>query len=95
MIEALESLGKIEDTELRALKYFCYVARTQMFIDGNKRVAQLIANKVLIQNDVGIFQIPIEKLEEFKTLLIRFYETDQNEEIIRFMSTWCIRRVRN
>lgn len=95
VIEALESLGKIEDTELRALKYFCYVARTQMFIDGNKRVAQLIANKVLIQNDVGIFQIPIEKLEEFKTLLIRFYETDQNEEIIRFMSTWCIRRVRN
>jgi len=29
----------------------------------NKRVAQLIANKILIENNIGIFQIPIERLE--------------------------------
>lgn len=59
IIETLDGIEKTEDIELRALKYFCYVARTQMFIDGNKRVAQLIANKVLIENNIGIFQIPI------------------------------------
>ena len=94
IIETLQELGKIEDIELQALKYFCYVARTQMFIDGNKRVAQLIANKVLIQNDIGIFQIPIEKLEEFKALLISFYETNCDTEIINFMKKYCIRRIR-
>lgn len=95
IIEELDELEKIEDVEIRALKYFCYVARTQMFIDGNKRVAQLIANKVLIQNDVGIFQIPIEKLEEFKMLLIQFYESGNDVKIIDFMKKFCVRRIRN
>lgn len=92
--EALEKINQIDDTELKALKFFCFVARTQMFVDGNKRVAQLIANKVLIENDVGIFQIPIEKLEKFKGLLIEFYETGKDEKIIDFMKEFCIKKVR-
>lgn len=94
IINSLENIEKIEDIEMRALKYFCYVARTQMFIDGNKRVAQLIANKILIQNNIGIFQIPIEKLEKFKELLILFYESGDDKDIIVFMKEYCIRRIR-
>ena len=93
IIDNLEEIEKIEDIELKALKYFCYVTRTQMFIDGNKRVAQLIANKILIKNDIGIFQIPIEKLEKFKMLLIEFYETNSDKKIVEFMKEFCIRRV--
>ncbi len=94
IINSLENIEKIEDIEMRTLKYFCYVARTQMFIDGNKRVAQLIANKILIQNNIGIFQIPIEKLEKFKELLILFYESGDDKDIIVFMKEYCIRRIR-
>ena len=86
-------IDSIKDAELKALKFFCYAARTQMFIDGNKRVAQLIANKVLIENDIGIFQIPIEKLEQFKTILIAFYETNEDAILIEFMKEFCIKRV--
>lgn len=93
IIDNLEEIEKIEDIELKALKYFCYVTRTQMFIDGNKRVAQLMVNKILIKNDIGIFQIPIEKLEEFKMLLIEFYETNSDKKIVEFMKEFCIRRV--
>lgn len=93
IIEDLEQIEQIADAELKALKYFCYVARSQMFIDGNKRVAQLIANKVLIQEDVGIFQVPIEKLEEFKEILIRFYETGDDSKIIHFMKEFCVRKI--
>lgn len=93
IIDALTEIEKIEDVELRALKYFCFITRCQMFIDGNKRVAQLMANKILIENDIGIFQIPIEKLEEFKGMLIEFYETGEDSEIISFMKAFCIRRV--
>lgn len=93
IMDSLQELNTIEDVELRALKYFCFVARTQMFIDGNKRVAQLIANKILIEQNIGIFQIPIEKLEEFKTLLILFYETGKDEAIISFMDEYCIKRI--
>ena len=94
IIENIDRIEQIDDIETRALKYFCYVTRTQMFIDGNKRVAQLIANKILIQNNIGIFQIPIEKLEAFKTLLIHFYETDNEAAIIEFMKNYCIKKVR-
>ena len=91
--ESIKEIDQIEEAELKALKFFCYIARTQMFIDGNKRVAQLMANKVLIENDIGIFQIPIEKLEEFKGMLIAFYESGNEEEIIGFMKKYCIKRV--
>ena len=93
IISTIEEMEKIEDVELKALKYFCFIARTQMFIDGNKRVAQLMANKVLIEKDIGIFQIPIEKLEEFKGLLIAFYECNNDTDIITFMKSFCIKRV--
>lgn len=93
IITDLQEIDSIDDIELKALKFFCFVARTQMFIDGNKRVAQLIANKILIENDIGIFQIPIEKLEQFKILLIGFYETADDTAIIDFMKESCIKKV--
>ena len=93
IIADLQEIDSIDDIELKALKFFCFVARTQMFIDGNKRVAQLIANKILIENDIGIFQIPIEKLEQFKILLIEFYETADDTAIIDFMKESCIKKV--
>ena len=93
IMESINEIEQIEDLGLRALKYFCYITRTQMFIDGNKRVAQLMANKVLIENNIGIFQIPIEKLEEFKRILIDFYETGDDVIIIAFMKEYCIKRI--
>ena len=93
IIADIQEIDSIDDIELKALKFFCFVARTQMFIDGNKRVAQLIANKILIENDIGIFQIPIEKLEQFKFLLIGFYETADDTAIIDFMKEFCIKKV--
>ena len=93
IIESMKEIEQIEDVELKALKYFCYIARTQMFIDGNKRVAQLMANKVLIENNIGIFQIPIERLEKFKEVLIKFYESGDDREIVAFMKEYCIRKI--
>ena len=93
--EELQKIEEIVDAEEKALAYFCYVARTQIFVDGNKRVAQLIANKVLIENNIGIFQIPIEHLEEFKTLLLKFYETDDTSVILPFLKDYCVQHVRN
>lgn len=52
-----------------------------------------MANKILIENDIGIFQVPIDRLEEFKTLLIVFYESNDESDIIRFMKAFCIKRI--
>lgn len=93
ILNAINELNKIEDPELRALNYFCFITRTQMFIDGNKRVAQLMTNKILIENDIGIFQINIADLEEFKVLLLQFYESDDDTEIVEFMKKKCVEHV--
>lgn len=93
IMDALSEIERTEDIELKALKFFCYVARAQIFIDGNKRVAQLIANKILIEHNTGIFQVPIDAMEKFRGMLIAFYESGDDSEIIEFMKENCIRRV--
>jgi hypothetical protein len=41
----------------------------------------------------GMIIAAIEKLEEFKTLLIAFYESNDDINIISFMKSFCIKRV--
>lgn len=89
----INNINKIEDPVSKALAYFCYLCRTQIFIDGNKRVAQLIANKVLIENGIGILSIPVERLEEFDYLLVRYYETNDARDLCTFLCHYCIERV--
>lgn len=93
ILSTINELNEIKDPELKALKYFCFITRTQMFIDGNKRVAQLMTNKILIENDIGIFQINIADLEDFKTLLVQFYKSGNDTKIIEFMKKKCVKHV--
>ena len=41
-----------------------------MFQDGNKRVANLVANKEMIKNGLGILNIPVEFIGKYFTYLI-------------------------
>ena len=61
-----------------------------MFIDGNKRVAQLIANKTFIENGVGILQIPVDKVALFEKNLVNFYETGNNHNLKEFLASDCV-----
>lgn len=90
IIEDLRNLAKNEDKVDFALETFCYIARKQMFIDGNKRVAQLMTNKILIENDLGIFSVPYNKISEFKEKLVDFYETNDNSELKQFFTDFCL-----
>lgn len=67
------------------LDLFCYVCRTQIFVDGNKRAAQLIANKLLMQQNLGILSIPYERIDEFKERLVSFYESGDNGPLKQFL----------
>lgn len=68
----------------------CFIARSQMFLDGNKRVAQLMCNKIMMQNDIGIFSIPYDDIDMFKKLLVDFYETNESYEIKDFFRKKCL-----
>lgn len=89
----IDKLKEIEDMSNRleaALEMFCFVARTQMFLDGNKRVAQLMCNKIMMQADIGIFSVPYDQIDKFKELLVNYYETNDSGKIKTFFREKCL-----
>ncbi len=71
----LKFISMIDDPLQRSAVMFCYLSRGQLFWDGNKRMAQLMSNKIIIESGVGIFTIDISKKKEFGDVLIDYYES--------------------
>lgn len=71
--------------EERALHMFSYLCRAQLFYDGNKRTAQLVANKMLIADGAGILAIPTDRKQDFGILLVDFYETGDDTKLLAFL----------
>ena len=88
--EELAELLQEENPMDRALDLCLYCMRKQMFLDGNKRVAMLAANQILIKEGMGILTVAQENMEEFKEKLIPFYETNQKEAVKQFLYEKCI-----
>ena len=86
--EILQSSNEVID---KAIKLCLYCMKTQIFIDGNKRAAIIFANHFLIQNGEGLLVVPEVKVEEFKPLLVRYYEGNDEERIVRFLKEECWR----
>ena len=90
IIKDLEEFNKIECITVRAITIMYYLMRTQFFSDGNKRTSMLFANKIMIQNGKGIISIPIEYDEQFGEELIKYYETNNMENLKQFIYDNCI-----
>ena len=87
--ELTELLNKYTKTEL-AIEVMLWVMRRQMFIDGNKRVAMLFANKIMIDNGCGIITISQNIQSVFFEKLIKFYETGNNTDLKQWIYDNCI-----
>lgn len=64
-----------------AIEVMLWIMRRQMFIDGNKRVAMLFANKIMIDNGCGIITIAQENQPIFFEKIIKYYETNDNKDL--------------
>lgn len=74
-----------EPGQERALKMFVTLCRSQLFYDGNKRTAQIVANKMLIADGAGVLAIPVPHKREFENLLVDFYETGEEGKLVGFL----------
>ena len=72
-----------------AIRLCLYCMRTQIFLDGNKRSAVIFANHYLISKGKGIIIIPEKSVSEFKRLLVKYYESNDMNEISAFMKKEC------
>lgn len=74
----------------KALDITLYLMRAQLFYDGNKRIAMLIGNKIMIENGQGIISVIQRDIKDFYRLLVLYYETDNKSEIKQFLYNNCI-----
>ena len=84
----LNQEGKTK-TEI-AIEIMLSVMRRKMFIDGNKRVAMLFANKIMIDNGCGIISIAQDNQEEFYEKLIKYYESGNMLDLKEWIYENCI-----
>lgn len=73
-----------------AIETMLWIMRRQIFIDGNKRVAMLFANKIMIDNGCGIITIANEDQPVFFEKLIKFYETNDFDDLKKWIYENCI-----
>lgn len=92
--ELLEIMN-IDNVLERNITLFCWIQRSQMFLDGNKRVANLAANKEMIRTGQGIIAVPISKIGEYFEVLIRFYESNDYTEIKKWIYDNCLDGIDN
>jgi Fic family protein len=86
----LTQLLSIKDPLERALTVTAYLMRTQAFYDGNKRIAMLIGNKIMISNGEGVISVKQRDIPAFYDTLITFYETGEYDAILQFLYENCI-----
>ena len=88
-----EELEKIFNDEMddidRAVEILLYTMKKQVFIDGNKRTSVIFSNHYLISKGKGIIAIPSELTDEFKDLLISYYEGKEEKQIKKFIKEKC------
>lgn len=82
----------IEDID-KAIEIALYIMKTQVFIDGNKRTAIILANHYLVSKGKGILVVPYNKVSEFKKLLVAYYEGDCETEIKKFLKEECYQQL--
>lgn len=87
--ELEEILNNKTDEVDKAIELLLYTMRKQVFIDGNKRTSVIYSNHYLISKGKGIIAIPAEHTEEFKDLLIPYYEGKDEKEIKKFIKEKC------
>lgn len=88
--EELEEIfnKEINDVE-KSIELLLYTMKKQIFIDGNKRTSVIYSNHYLISKGKGIIAIPAELTEEFKDLLILYYEGKDENKIKEFIKEKC------
>lgn len=76
-----------------AIELCMYCMRTQIFLDGNKRVSVIYANHYMIAHGLGLIVIPENQVPEFKKDLIKYYETADIDAISAFLKEKCWRKI--
>ena len=73
----------------KAIELLLFTTKGQIFIDGNKRTSVIFANHFLISKGLGLLVVPSDYVDDYKKLLIEYYETNKIDKISKFLKDKC------
>ena len=85
VIEKLKEFEQIQGCTERSIERMLWMMKQQLFWDGNKRTAMLIANKDMISHGKGIITIPEKDIHTFGELLSDFYSYVKKDDLKKFI----------
>jgi prophage maintenance system killer protein len=74
-------LSSDRTTTDKALTVMYHNMRQQIFWDGNKRTATLVANKIMIDGGAGLINVPLDKWEKWNKLIADYYCTNDMTKV--------------
>lgn len=77
----------------RIFQLYIYLIVNQLFVDGNKRTAFIVLNKLLVQNSIGLVIIKDHQIDAYNQLLSTHYKKNSLsslEELIKFLKDDCL-----
>lgn len=75
--------SNISNTE-KALRIMYHNMRKQLFWDGNKRTATLVANKLMIDNGAGIINVPLDRWGVWNELISSYYQSNHMDKLLEW-----------
>lgn len=85
--------SEIKDIYERAIFIFLEMSKNQFFYDVNKRMGRFMMNGLLLDNGYPVINVKATRQKEFNTLMIKFYETSNYDEMTSFMLSCMDERV--
>lgn len=80
----------ISDCIERAIRVFSYTVRFLYGVKGSIQIALLVANRVLISGNIGMFVVPDRYSMEFVRLVSSYCEGGSDSKLIEFLREYCI-----
>lgn len=90
VVMKLDQITGMNDPIDRAVEFFAYACKQQLFWDGNKRTSTIVASKILIESGNGILTIGKDNAEEFNIALNNWYLKDEKQPLVDCLKK-CIR----
>lgn len=73
------------------LDLFCFLAKSQLFMDGNKRTATIVTCMAMVRDGQGIFSIPANEKLQFYNKLTDYYKSDIFKPMLKeFLVSKCV-----
>jgi Fic family protein len=88
-----DQLTNIDDVYDRAITAFLQMARIQFFWDVNKRTGRFMMNGILLAQGHPIINVPAKRQQEFNTLMLAFYDSNDMTAMNRFLRSCLDERI--